>query len=115
MGFDHTTVLHGCAEGALHAKALEFHRRIDAAHSRVRAVAEPGWDSCGARVRSGGTDWRGACACISTGSHGRYRCGASRAHATLVGQTIALCGLPPSGSVGRRHKTIVCPTETSLS
>src|ERR1035438_6445577 len=34
---------------------------------------------------------------------------------TLVGQTIALCGLPPSGTVGRRHKTIVCPTETSLS
>ena len=34
---------------------------------------------------------------------------------TLVGQTIALCGLPPSGSVGRRHKTIACPTETSLS
>jgi hypothetical protein len=34
---------------------------------------------------------------------------------TLVGQTIALRGLPPSGSAGRRHKTIVCPTETSLS
>ena len=33
---------------------------------------------------------------------------------TLVGQTIALRGLPPSGSAGRRHKTIVCPTETSL-
>jgi hypothetical protein len=33
----------------------------------------------------------------------------------LVGQTIALCGLPPAGSVGRRHKTIACPTETSLS
>jgi hypothetical protein len=34
---------------------------------------------------------------------------------TLVGQTIALCGLPPSGSVGRRQKPIVCPTETPLS
>jgi hypothetical protein len=33
----------------------------------------------------------------------------------LVGQTIALCGLPPAGSDGRRHKTIACPTETSLS
>jgi len=31
---------------------------------------------------------------------------------TLVGQTIAFRGLPPSGSDGRRHKPIVCPTET---
>jgi protein-S-isoprenylcysteine O-methyltransferase Ste14 len=34
---------------------------------------------------------------------------------TLVGQTIAFRGLPPSGSAGRRHKPIVCPTETPLS
>ena len=33
----------------------------------------------------------------------------------LVGQTIALCGLPPSGSVGRRHKTNRLPhPKTSL-
>ncbi len=34
---------------------------------------------------------------------------------TLVGQTIAFRGLPLSGSLGRRHKTIVCPTEALLS
>jgi hypothetical protein len=34
---------------------------------------------------------------------------------TLVGQTIAFRGLPPSGSAGRRHKPIVCPTETPLT
>src|ERR1035438_2990121 len=33
---------------------------------------------------------------------------------TLVGQTIALCGLPPSGSVGRRHKTIVFPNRNII-
>jgi hypothetical protein len=30
---------------------------------------------------------------------------------TLVGQTIALCGQPPAGSVGRRHKTMALAPE----
>ena len=34
---------------------------------------------------------------------------------SLVVQTMAFRGLPPSGSVGRRHKPIVCPTGTLSS